>query len=179
MSLPIPVGEELKEKVKENFNIREKRFYRSEAVFLDAYNKASCEILRRIYKQLKIHREDVILRRLIPQDLGLEKPLSNFNLEKGWNKDVIKTIPKRRFIAINGLTIPKNCSISQIIIWRGKNKIRHWHIEGFNGTYFFDDPFLIDMNQLLKIGMYSESKKKQKLIFHGSVVEELGRTINP
>ena len=175
MGLPIPIGEHLKQK----FNIRETRFYKSEEIFLNAYNMASNEILRRIREQLKLPEEEIILRSLIPQDLELEKPLSNFNLEKGWNKDVIEIIPKRRFIAINGLTIPKTCSISQIIIWRGKNKVRHWHIEGFKGTYLFDDPFLIDMNQLLKIDMYSESKKKQKLIFHGSVTEERGKTINP
>lgn len=175
MSLPIPVGEHIKEK----FNIGDTRFYKSEEVFLDAFHMASNVMLRRIYEQLKIPREEVILRNLIPQDLELEKPLYKFNLEKGWNKKIISIIPKRRFIAINGLTIPKNCSISQMIIWRGMDKIRYWHIEGFEGTYFFADPFLIDMNQLLKIDMYSESKKKQKLIFHGSVTEERGKTINP
>ncbi len=165
--------------VKEKFNIIDKRFYRSESIFLDAYNKASNEIIRRAHEQLDLSREKLILRGLIPQDLGLKKPFYKFNFEKGLNKNVIKTTPKRRFITINGFTIPKNCSISQIIVWRGGGKIRHWHIEGFEGTYFLDDPFLIDMNQSLRIDMYSESKKIQKLIFHGSVTEERGRTINP
>ncbi len=184
MSLPIPIGKSLRK----IFGIREGSINEekmiplqchSENIFLDAYYKVSNEILRRAQKQLGLPREEVILRKLIPQDLGLKQPLSSFNLKKGLNKKVIETTSEKRFMAINGFTIPKNCSISQIQIWRAGEKIRHWHIEGFEGTYFFDDPFLIDMNQLLQIDMYSEIKKKQKLIFHGSVTEERGTTINP
>ncbi len=175
MSLPIPIGKNVKEK----FNIRDERFYESESIFLNAYNKACLEILRRIEEQLKLPREEIILRRLISQDLGLKEPFYKFNFEKGLNKNIIKTTPKRRFLAVNGFTIPKNCSISQIIVWRGGKKTRHWHVEGFEGTYFLDDPFLVNMDQSLRIDMYSESKKTQKLIFHGSITEERGRTINP
>ncbi len=181
MSLLIPIGKSLRKifDIKGKPIIEKQRFYTSEGIFLDAYNKASNEILRRAIYDLEVPREEVILRRLISQDLGIKEPFYKFNFKKGLNKNIIKIIPKRRFIAINGFTIPKNCSISQIIVWREGKKVRHWHIEGFEGTYFVDDPFLVDMNQSLRIDMYSESKKIQKLIFHGSITEERGNTLNP
>lgn len=180
MSLTIPIGKSMRKVfgIKEPIE-EEKRFYASEKIFLDAYNKACIEILGRAQRRWKLPRENVILRRLISQDLGLKEPFYKFNFKKGLNKNVIKTTPKRIFIAVNGFTIPKNCSISQIIVWREGRKIRHWHIEGFEGTYFLDDPFLINEGELLRIDMYSESKKKQKLIFHGAITEERGGTINP
>jgi len=49
MSLLIPIGNDLKEK----FNIKETRFYKSEEVLLNVYNMCCNEILRRIREQLK------------------------------------------------------------------------------------------------------------------------------
>jgi len=155
-------------------------YYYFRGVPLYVYSKLVTELKRRAMRELT--EEDIIIRPLRPEDLGLATPEWTFNIViTTWNVMINTTIADLTWIGIYGVlyAMPDNQAVSQLEIVSMGNNERFWQIQGCNFTenssFFFDDPVMIDQNTNLRIRGYGVANEvAEKICFLGVVVEKGG-----
>ena len=163
---------------------------------LDAYNKCCNEILRRAQEQLGLPREEIILRDLRSDDLGITgKWYFAVTTTKGWNT-LVSTygIADNRFICISGMfteagnytTIGTPPTIHSIRITRAGSVARWWNVQRVglqeDNEMHFDDPIIVDQGQTITIEGYNgltATTTAEELGFIGCIAEKRGLVINP
>jgi len=163
---------------------------------LDAYNKCCNEILRRAQEQLGLPREEIILRDLRSDDLGvIGKWKFAVTLTYGWNNLVTTySIADNRFICISGIfteagaytTIGTPPTIHSIRITRAGSVARWWNVQRVglqdDNEMHIDDPIIVDQNNTITIEGYNAltaTATTEELGFIGCVAEKRGMVINP
>lgn len=156
---------------------------------LDAYNKCCNELLRRAQEQLGLPREEIILRDLRSDDLGVTgKWKFSCTSTYGWNT-LIATyeISDNRFICISGLFTEMTAPvIHSIRITRAGSVARWWNVQRVglqdDNEVFIDDPIITDSGQTITIEGYNgltSTNTAEEFGFIGCVAEKRGLVINP
>ena len=108
------------------------QYHELKGVPLDAYNKCCNEILRRSQEQLGLPREEIILRDLRSDDLGVTgKWRFSVTTTSGWNNLVnTYTVADNRFICISGIfTEMGTPTVHSIRITRAGSVARWWNVQ--------------------------------------------------
>ena len=156
---------------------------------LDAYNKCCNELLRRAQDQLGLPREELILRDLRSDDLGLTgKWWFAVTLTASWNNLInTYTIADNRFICISGIfTEEATPTVHSIKINRAGSDARWWNVQRVglqdDNEMHIDDPIIVDQNQVITISGYNAltaTTSTEEIGFIGCVAEKRGMLINP
>ena len=156
---------------------------------LAAYTELRNKLKNKAMTQLGIPENDVIIRELRPEDVGLSTPewTSSFTDAAGWNNFVnTYTIADNRFIGILGIRYPMSTSqaATQLKVKRGHSEARLWVIQGLNflenEQQFVDDPVTVDQSQQLTMQVYCPTTNAaEKLMLLGLVAEKRGIVLNP
>ncbi|MCD6138676.1 MAG: hypothetical protein J7J91_08970 [Deltaproteobacteria bacterium] len=150
---------------------------------LDAWRATQRILVARAMKELKLGRDEIVVRDLIPQDLGLSTPVFTFNISStGWNTIVNETaIADNRFISINGILLGESGTsvVTQLKVTRAGQDVRYWHIQDINymesPIVYFDDPITVDQNTTITIKAYATATDSDwRCTFLGKVVERKG-----
>lgn len=156
---------------------------------LDAYNKCCNELLRRAQEQLGLPREEIILRDLRSDDLGVTGKW-HFAVAStlAWNT-LINTysIADNRFICISGIfTEMSTPTVHSIRITRAGSVARWWNVQRVglqdDNEMHIDDPIIVDQNQTITIEGYdglTTTATSEEIGFIGCVAEKRGLVINP
>ena len=165
------------------------QFHELKGVPLDAYNKCCNEILSRAQLQLGLPREEIILRDLRSDDVGVTgKWKFAVATSLGWNALVdTYTIADNRFICISGIfTEESTPAIHTIRITRAGSVARWWNVQRVglqdDNEMHVDDPIIVDQNQTLDIDGYNgltATTTAEEIGFLGCVAEKRGLLINP
>ncbi len=159
------------------------------SVPLDAYNKCCNELLRRAQEQLGLPREEIILRDLRSDDLGITgKWKFSVTSTYGWNT-LVDTYPitDNRFICISGIfTEMSTPVVHSIRITRAGSVARWWNVQRVgiveDNEMHVDDPIIVDQNQTITIEGYNgltSTHTIEEIGFIGCVTEKRGLVINP
>ena len=165
------------------------QFHELKGVPLDAYNKCCNEILSRAQLQLGLPREEIILRDLRSDDVGVTgKWKFAVATSLGWNTLVdTYTVADNRFICISGIfTEESTPAIHTIKITRAGSVARWWNVQRVglveDNEMHVDDPIIVDQNQTLDIDGYNgltATTTEEEIGFIGCVAEKRGLLINP
>lgn len=158
-------------------------YYYFKGVPLAVYSKLVQELKRRAMSELP--EEDIIIRPLRPEDLGLATPEWDFNIVTTvWNTMINTTIADLTWIGIYGILYANSDtqSVTQLKVWSMGNVERYWHIQACNytenSTFFFDDPVMVDQNtSILMEGYGVANNANEKICFLGVVIEKKGMLI--
>jgi len=128
--------------------------------------------------------DDIIVRPLRPEDVGLSTPEWTFNIASAnaWNLNQLNTtIADNRWIGINGIlyAMSSTQAVTQLKVKRAGQNKRYWQVQGINflenASIFFSDPVIIEENTNLTVDMYAiATGSTEKIIFLGAVVEKKG-----
>ncbi|RLF35617.1 MAG: hypothetical protein DRM99_04315 [Thermoplasmata archaeon] len=157
---------------------------------LDAYKKTYQIVKQKAMKELNLSEDQIVIRPLRPEDLGLTNPAWRFSVTStsAWNTLIdSKTIADNRFVGIYGICSPESTQlITQLKITRAGSDARIWNIEIASAqedkTIYVDDPFTVDQNTTLTIQGYNATtgtNSSYQLIFLGVVAEKKGMVISP
>ncbi len=156
---------------------------------LDAYNKCCNEILSRAQVQLGLPREEIILRDLRSDDVGVTgKWKFSVTNTAGWNNLVnTYTIADNRFICISGIfTEESTPAVHSIRITRAGSVARWWNVQRVglqdDNELHVDDPIIVDQNTTVTIEGYNAlttTTTAEEIGFIGCVAEKRGLVINP
>jgi len=165
------------------------QYHELRGVPLDAYNKCCNELLRRAQDQLGLPREELILRDLRSDDLGVTgKWKFSITTTSGWNTLVnTYTIADNRFICISGMFTEETTPlIHSIKITRAGSVSRWWNVQRValqdDNELHVDDPIIVDQNQQITIEGYNgltSTDATHEFGFIGCVAEKRGLVINP
>ena len=156
---------------------------------LDAYNRCCNEILSRAQMQLGVPREEIILRDLRSDDLGVTGKWS-FTVTStcGWNNLInTQTIADNRFICISGIFTEESAPVVHSIkITRAGSVARWWNVQRVglqdDNELHIDDPIIVDQNTTVTIEGYNgltTTAVHEQIGFIGCVAEKRGLVINP
>lgn len=151
---------------------------------LEAYNSAAQIIKARAMKELNLTAEQIIIRPMRPDDLGLTAEWTwATGTSANWATYInAVTIADNRFMAIYGISYADN-DVSQLKINRGGSDARIWNIQAVNNftnnIAYVDDPVTLDQNTQVTITGYAINSATTKLILIGVVAERRGIIINP
>jgi len=156
---------------------------------LDAYNKCCNEVLRRAQEQLGLPREEIILRDLRSDDLGVTgKWKFSVTSTSGWNTLInTVTVADNRFICISGMFTEMTTPVIHTVrITRAGSVSRWWNVQRIglqdNNEMHFDDPIIVDQNQTITIEGYNgltSTNPAEECGWIGCVAEKRGLVINP
>ncbi len=165
------------------------QYHELRGVPLDAYNKCCNEILRRCQEQLGLPREEIILRDLRSDDLGVTgKWKFAVTGTSGWNNLVnTYTVVDNRFICISGIfTEESTPAVHSVRITRAGSVARWWNVQRVglqdDNEMHVDDPIIVDQNQTITIEGYNAltaTTTEEEIGFMGCVAEKRGLVINP
>jgi len=150
---------------------------------LEAYRQMVNTLLSKAMKELKLSRDQIVIRQLRPEDIGLTTAASTFNVAStGWNTLIDnKTIADNRFVGIHGILIGESGTsvVSQLKVTRMGQDVRYWVIQDINflesPVIYFDDPVTIDQNTTLTIKGYALATDGEwRCTFLGAVAEKKG-----
>jgi len=158
-------------------------YYYFKGIPLAVYSKLVEELKRRAMRELP--KEDIIIRPLRPEDLGLATPEWTFNIvTTTWNIMINTTIADVTWIGIYGVlyAMSDTQAVSQVRIRSMQDWERYWQIQGCNYTesssFFFDDPLIIDQNTNILIEGYGVANGvAEKICFLGVIAEKKGLLI--
>ena len=158
-------------------------FYYFRGVPLYVYSKLVTELKKRAIRELT--EEELTIRPLRPEDLGLATPEWTFNIVTAtWNVLIKTTIADLTWIGIYGLIYANSDtqSVTQLKVTSMNNIERYWQVQACNFTenssFFFDDPVIIDQNTSILIEGYGVADgTAEKICFLGVVVEKKGLLI--
>lgn len=144
------------------------------------YDKLREEVKRRAMR--KLPEEEIVIRSLIPQDLGLATPEWTFNIVTGiWNTLINTTIADETYIGIYGIlySMSDTQAVAQLKIECMESDERYWEVQGCNfsenASFFFDDPVIADQNTNITITGYGvDDVVAEKICFFGVVAEKKG-----
>lgn len=159
-------------------------FYQNlEGPALDAWKKTVKVLRTRAISELKLPEEEVIVRSLRPEDIGMSTSASTFNISTtGWNTLIDnKTINDNRFVSINGILLGESGTsvVTQLKVTRMGEDVRYWQIQDINflesPLVYFDDPVTIDQNTSLTIKAFALATDSEwRCTFLGVVAEKKG-----
>jgi hypothetical protein len=148
---------------------------------MQAYREMYSNLKSRAVSQLKLPEEEVIMRALRPEDVGLSDPVFTFSVSSGWNTIIDTDIADSRFVGIHGILIGESGTsvVTQIKVTRMGQTKRYWHVQDVNflesPVIYFDDPIIVDQNTKLTIEAYATgSDTDLRLTFLGAVAEKKG-----
>ena len=169
-------------------------FNKLTGVPLGAYAKMVKELKQKAQTELKLRPDQIVVRDLRPEDIGLTRGrfTSTMTTVASWNKitDTYK-VGDNKFLGISGIFYARSTgtqAASQLRVTRANSKARYWNIQGINITEnaqrFFDDPIIVEQNQVLTIEAFvpnvkANTTKAEDLILLGAVAERKGMLINP
>lgn len=151
---------------------------------LEAYNQAVQIIKQRAIKELNLDPDQIIVRPIRPDDLGLTAEWTwATGTSAAWATYInAATVADNRFIAIYGAGDALGY-VSQLKINRGGSDARIWNIQAINNFTnnigYFDDPVTLDQNTQVTITGWATTDGTSKLILIGVVAERRGIIINP
>lgn len=151
---------------------------------LEAYNAAVQVIRQRAMKELNLSPDQVIVRPMRPDDLGLTAEWTwATGTSAVWATYInAATVADNRFMAIYGICDATGYA-SQLKINRGGSDARIWNIQAINNFTdnigFVDDPVTLDQNTQVTVQGYATTDGTTKLILVGVVAERRGIIINP
>lgn len=155
---------------------------------LEAWRKTRAMLVNRAMKELGLSRQDLVVRLLTPEDLGLTTTDRwSFSKSSTGIGELLsaKTISDNRFISINGVSLPSSSPVNQINITRRGRLARRWNIQYAqqqdDRSEFFADPITVDQNQTISItaDTGSSTLSSDVIILHGLVVEKDGLKVSP
>jgi len=151
---------------------------------LDAYNAMVAERIATAMKEGNLARDDLTVRMLRPEDLGLSNPEFTFSITAAqWNTSQISTtVSNNRWIGINGIILEETATPSagtQLKFKLAGRDARYWQIQGINttqnSTLFFQDPLTVDANTNITMDIYGKTTDTDyRLVLLGVVVEKKG-----
>jgi len=159
-------------------------YFSLEGPAMQAYREMLADLKAKAMQELRVSEDEITVRMLRPEDLGLANPEWTFNLAAAdaWNTSMVTTtIGDNRFVGINGILVEESgaqAGLQLKVVRMGQTK-RYWHIQGANTlespTIFFDDPIIIDQNTPLVIDIYATAVDADfRLCFLGAVAEKKG-----
>jgi hypothetical protein len=152
---------------------------------LDAYNRALRETIDLAQRQLGLTREQLTVRPLRPEDLGLTNPNYLTTMAPtAWTPIVSsQTIADNRFVMIYGVYNNELVDELQAIrIRKAGQDTRDWNIIGINQlknkTGYADDPLIIEQNTVVNIEGYARTGSTiEDFALLGVVVEKKGLVV--
>lgn len=141
------------------------------------------EIIAMAQKELGLPLEELTIRTLRPEDLGLSTPEWTFNLSStGENANQVDTIiTDTRFVLIYGVKISQSAAqvSTSVKITREGKEAREWNVQGVNLTedsqVFYNDPVIIRQNTGIQVDIFTNTTNAaEKIGFIGIVVEKKG-----
>lgn len=164
-------------------------YTKMEGPALEAYGELRRELLARAMKELALPADQIVIRDLRPEDLGLSTSEFTFSLTSAaaWNNLVnTYTIADMRFVGLLGVRYPMSSAqaVTQLKVTRAQSVSRIWQIQGLNflenEQVYFDDPAIVDQRQQLTIQAYCPTTNAaEKLMLLGVVAEKRGVLLNP
>lgn len=158
-----------------------------EGASLSALKYTNANIKERAMKELGLKEDEIVVRDLRPEDVGLSTPEWTFNIASGtaWNTMIdAATISDSRFISIVGIMVMESTDsvVSQLKVTRGGQVKRYWQIQGANyledATMYFSDPIIVDQNTSITVEGYGVSTDSAfKCVLIGLVAEKKGLLI--
>ncbi len=130
-------------------------------------------------KELNLGEENLTVRGLRPEDLGLTGSSWTFNITSAnaWNNIISGSAGDNRYIAITGLSYTGS-AITQVRMVLGGRTSEIWsieHIPSLENPIFIDlTPTIIKQNQRIDIDVYATAAGTESLVFQGIVVEKKG-----
>jgi len=163
-------------------------YFKLEGNALAAYNKMVHVLIDKAMRELKLPREEVVVRPLRPEDVGLTTPVWTFNVASAnaWNIMINeKIINDNRFVGINGVLYGESGTgaVTQLEITRQGEIKRYWQVQDVNfledAAVFFDDPVTVDQNTTITVKGYATAIEADlRLSFLGAVAEKRGLLIS-
>ena len=154
---------------------------------LQAYNDMVNNLLSRGATQLNLQPKQLVLRSLIPEDVGLSSPVWSFSVTStnAFNTIIDAVIQDNRFIGINGIFYdPSTELISELRLTRMGALKRQWNIQEIpsqdDKVEYVDDPIIVDQTTTLKVEAFNQTTStdgSHEIGFKGAVVEKRGLLI--
>jgi len=129
-------------------------------------------------QQLGLPQEELTVRSLIPQDLGLTTWSLNL-AAVGWNNGVINTnVADNRFLCITGVSYAGTAA-EQIRVRVGASTVAQFsiqHVPGITTTHYIDiAPVLAQQNLPISVDVYASAiSATDEVILSGTTVEKRG-----
>jgi len=154
---------------------------------LEAYNRMVRKLYERASRELGLTPDDLVLRPLRPEDLGLSNPAWSLNCTSAnaWNDVISTTVADARFIGISGVYHNEGAGeATQVKISREASDVRYWDITPIraweNKIGYADDVVTLDQNTSVTISIYcTTASTLTDFAFIGAVVEKKGLLISP
>ena len=155
---------------------------------LDAYNRMVAKLYDKAKDELGLSEEELVLRPLRPEDIGLTIPVWKFTdmSANAWGKVIDnKAIADARFVGICGIFHNETYDkVSQIRIKRMASDVRYWDpmpvLKFEHQTGWADDPVTVDQNTTITVEMYTRTTSTMyEFAFMGAVVEKKGLLVHP
>ena len=151
---------------------------------LEAYRLAVNKAFERAMQELKLSKDQLIVRMLRPEDVDLSTPEWTFNLASAdtWNTNMVNsTIVDGRYVVIAGIMVGESGAqaSTQLRITSAGQKVRYWQPQNINYTQdnmmWFTDPIITGQNENLVIDIYATvTDSDHQLQLLGCVVERKG-----
>jgi len=164
-------------------------YHELRGVPLDAYNKCCNEVLRRASSQLGLPREELILRDLRSDDLGVTGKWGfTVTSTEGWNTLISTvTVADNRFICLSGMFTDESTPlIHSVRITRAGSVARWWNTQRVgnqdDSELHFNDPIIFDQNTTVTIEGYNgitTTSVNEECGWIGCIAEKRGLVINP
>jgi len=136
------------------------------------------EALSKAMGEMRLSREDIVVRNLLPSDFGLTT--FSFNVNPGWNTIISNSVPDQTYILLKGLFYT-GTNVTQVKISIGAAAREVWSISGIaameNKVYRDMTPSLASQNQLIRIEVYAQNAGTENINFDGQVFEKRGITV--
>ncbi len=165
------------------------QYHELRGVALDAYNKCCTELLRRAQEQLGLPREEIVLRDLRSDDLGVTgKWKFSCTSTAGWNTLIdTYTIIDNRFVCISGIFTEESAPVVHTLkITRAGSVARWWNVQRVglqdDNELHIDDPIIVDQNQTITVEGYNgltTTNPAEEIGLIGCVAEKRGMVVNP
>jgi hypothetical protein len=168
---------------------------------LQAHREAVQEMKRRATRELNVGEDQIVVRDLLPQDLGGSASTPDFycNVKALGFGDILakvndaigaQTVGDNRWLAIEGValngtvTINTEPPVQQLRITRKGSVARYWTIGPValfeHAAGWADDPVIVDQNTTVQVEALARTAgTTSALRLLGTVVEKRGLLINP
>ena len=129
-------------------------------------------------RQLGLPREELTVRNLRPEDLGLATWSMNLAVANAWNTTVNTNVADNRFMCITGVSYAGSAAESVRVTAAGST-VAWFSIEqvpGITTTHHVDiRPILVEQNEPIRIEVYASAvSATDNVILEGAVVEKRG-----
>lgn len=148
---------------------------------VDAVKQLDQALISAASNQLKVGREDLTVRDLRPQDVGLGTSEWTFSVTAATSTNVVGTsIASGRWLGVYGVRYAgATQSVSELKVTKEGKDVRYWNVQGTaflqDQTIYFTDPVTVKELATLTIAAYPvTTNTAEKMILLGRVVEKKG-----